>query len=145
MDLEYTPNSQRPSVAYVDAFAGDVKYAARGATGAWTVTTVADLTGNGPAYVSLAYGGFNNRGAIGYYDAQNADLKLAYFDGSAWKTRTLATVGAQGLHAQVYAPFSSDLFVFAYNRSTDRFSVFKTSWAGTTTAESVLDTAYGRN
>jgi hypothetical protein len=122
-----------------------LKYAARGATGTWTVTDVLTVAGAGPAYLSLSYGGYNNRGAIGFYDAQNADLRLAYFDGSGWKSKALATVGAQGLHTQLYTPFSSGLFVFAYNRSKDRFSVFTTSWTGNTTTETILDTAYGRN
>ena len=145
MDIEYTPQSQRPSVTYTSA-TGVLKYAVRGATGAWTVTDVLTIAGAGPAYLSMDYGGFGNRGAISFYDAQNADLRLAWFDGAAWKTKTLATVGAQGLYTRVYAPIDSNLFVFAYNRSKDRFSVYTTTTdTGTPTTESVLDTAYGRN
>ncbi len=142
--LAWTPNSKRPSVAYTN-LAGNIKYAVRIKPGNWTLTAVTTTTG-GAAYLDLAYAGNFLRGGISYYDAAAADLKLAYYDGATWKTRTLASRGAAGLYSHILGGDSSDVSAFSYNRSTDRFSVVRTAFdnPGAAATETALANSYGR-
>lgn len=141
--LVFTPNSQRASIAYTDT-TGKLNYAVRSKANKWSLTNITTTKG-GAAYLDMAYGGYNSRGAISYYDAKTADLKLAFYDGTKWKLRTLATAGTQGLYTHIYAPYDSRLFVFSYNRSKDRFDQFTTTWDTGTTTVTTIQGAYGKN
>jgi uncharacterized delta-60 repeat protein len=141
--LTFTPNSHRASIAYTDTL-GKLNYAVRTKANKWTLTNITTTKG-GAAYLDLAYGGYYSRGAISYYASKPADLKLAFYTGKGWALRTLATSGAQGLYTHVYAPYGGDLYVLAYNRSKDRFDVFKTSWDTNTTTATTIQSTYGKN
>jgi uncharacterized delta-60 repeat protein len=136
--LVYTPKSKVPSVAYADS-AGNLKYGVRSKPGRWTLTSVAQNTG--ASYIDMAYGGYFDRGAISYYDANAADLKLAHFDGTTWQNRTVATSGAQGQYTQVYAPQSSWLYILSYNRSKNRVDLHRTAWDHN--ADNTVTTVHG--
>jgi hypothetical protein len=141
--LEFTPKTGRPSVAYTSA-SGGVKYAVRNDPGSWSLTDVAS-TKSGAAYLDLKYGGFDQFGVISYFDAGTADLKVAQFDGSKWKARTIASAGAQGQYTALYTPDSEQYYVYSYSKSRDRYSIFTVDWNDSTTAENVLHTAFGKN
>jgi hypothetical protein len=141
----FTPNSRRPSVAYTNGV-GDLKYAVRTAANQWTITNIDNVPG-GIAYIDMGYGGPYFHGAISYFDAQNADLCLAWYDHvTGWHTREMATAGATGLYSHINTPdVPENMWAFAYNRSTDSFSSFRTTWSLiAATTETIEQRAYGK-
>ena len=104
----------RLGVAYDDSTRGFLKFAKLDDAGVWTLQT-ADSTTRGTAFISLQYDS-KDRPSVSYYDASPADLKYAAYDGSAWKTDTLLTRGAQGLYTSLALDGSGDPSIVFFNR-----------------------------
>ena len=95
-------SQDRPHVSYCYWSAMDLRYAYRDTLG-WTAETV-DTAGTTCEYSSLALDSAD-RPHIAYYEQKNppagGDLRYAYFDGSAWVTETVDSLGAVGAHASL--------------------------------------------
>ena len=109
-------NSGQWSVAYENTTTGQFKYASLGSS-RWGVQTVDARTRIGGGFISLAYDA-TNRPAMSYYDAHNADLKFARFNGSSWVTDTVASSLSQGLYTNLVMDGNSADILY-YNKSTD--------------------------
>jgi hypothetical protein len=103
------------SVAYEATGVGAFRYANQTKKG-WSVTTV-DTNGAGGGFISLAFDAMNLP-AFSYYDAKNADLKLARFNGSVWSKTTVAAKRKQGLYTNLFFDGANPV-IYYFNRSTD--------------------------
>jgi hypothetical protein len=74
-------------MAYYDEGAKNLKYATRSAAGVWSGVTTVDAGNMVGQFVSIAVDS-NNRPGIAYFDARNANLKYAHFNGSSWTITT---------------------------------------------------------
>jgi hypothetical protein len=97
--LAYNPLTGRWAVAYEDTGHGTFKYADQTKSG-WAPVTFDSATLRGGGYVSLAFT-LAKRPAVSYYDAYNADLKFATFNGSKWSTQVVAAKGSVGLYSNL--------------------------------------------
>jgi hypothetical protein len=68
----------------------------------WNIETVDRLPGDA-AFLSLAYAPDNNP-SLSYYDAANADLKFAPFDGHRWRPVTVASRRSQDSIPHFFTP-----------------------------------------
>jgi hypothetical protein len=106
-------------VAYEDTGHGTFKYADQGKSG-WAVATVDASTKIGGGYISLAFSAKTKLPAMSYYDAYNADLKFASFNGSKWSTQAVATKGTVGLYSTLRIDSTSGLAdILYYNKGGD--------------------------
>jgi hypothetical protein len=97
--LALNPASGRWAVAYETTGGRGFKFAQKTKT-AWS-TTLVDENGAGGGFVSLAFDD-NEQPAFSYYDAKNADLRLARFNGGAWGVQTIAAKNSQGLYSNLF-------------------------------------------
>jgi hypothetical protein len=111
-------NTGQWSVAYENSSTGQYKFARRNANGTWSAQVVDDDTRIGGGYVSLAYD-TANRPAFSYYDAFNADLKFARFNGSSWETETVASNLSQGLYTNLHMTGAGEADILYYSKSAD--------------------------
>ena len=74
-------------LAYYDEASKNLKYASRSAAGVWSSATTVDGGTFAGQFLTIAIDS-NNRPGIAYYDANNADLKYAHFNGSSWTVLT---------------------------------------------------------
>jgi Subtilase family len=106
-------------VSYLNSTAGAFKFASKSESAtAWAVRTVDGTTQRGGGYTSLAYDS-SNRPGFTYYDAFNADLKFAHFDGTAWVTDTVAANLSQGLYSNLSFDSAGDADILYYHKSLD--------------------------
>jgi hypothetical protein len=98
--LALNPATGRWAVAYTDYTKGGFKYASQNANGTWSVTLV-DAPGAGGGYVSLAFDK-NKQPGFSYYDARNADLRLARFVGGKWVKTVVASKNSQGAYSNLF-------------------------------------------
>ena len=110
-------NTGQWSVGYENTSTGQFKFAKKGASG-WGIQTVDANTQTGGGYVSLAYDG-SNHPAMSYYDAFNADLKFAQFNGNGWITDTVASTFSQGLYTNLLISGGSTDDIVYYNKTSD--------------------------
>jgi subtilisin family serine protease len=75
-------------MAWYDENTHNLKYAKRSAAGTWGGTTTVDAGQAAGQYVSVAVNSADQPG-IAYFDAFNADLKFAQFNGSSWVVSTV--------------------------------------------------------
>jgi hypothetical protein len=117
--LAYNPASGRWSVAYEDTGHGTFKYADQG-KGGWSVATVDATTKIGGGYISLAFSAKTKLASMTYYDAYNADLKFASFNGSRWSSQSIATKGTVGLYSTLRIDPGTGLAdILYYNKGGD--------------------------
>jgi hypothetical protein len=94
------PGTGRWAIAYEDTTHGTFRYAAQTKRG-WSKTTADGSTKSGGGYISLAFNAKSNLPEMSYYDAYNADLKFASFNGSTWSAQTVAGRGQVGLYSNL--------------------------------------------
>jgi len=104
--------------AWFERSAGYLKYAVQDAgAGNWGPTTVVDAGSDEVGqYVSMAVDSAGNPG-LAYYDAHNADLKYAHYNGAGWDIETVQTQNRTGLYPSL-AYNGADQPVIAYYKST---------------------------
>jgi hypothetical protein len=140
--LAYNPASGRWAVAYEDTGHGTFKYADQG-KGGWAVATVDGSTKIGGGYVSLAFSAKTKLPAMSYYDAYNADLKFASFNGSRWSTQAIATKGTVGLYSVLRIDAGTGLAdILYYNKGGD--TVMRATQSGGAFSLSQVTTDGGR-
>ena len=78
----------------------------------------------GGGYISLVFNPSNSyRPAMSYYDAYNADLKYAYFNGSSWVKQTVASKGTVGLYSNLLIdPNTGASDILYYSKNSDTVS-----------------------
>jgi len=104
----------RPSVAYFDGTAGDLRFAHfDGET--WNVQTI-DSTGSTGLYPSIAYDG-NDHPNISYFQKTKGDLRLASFDGSKWAIQTIDSKGEVGRSTDIAYDKKTKELAIAYEDS----------------------------
>jgi hypothetical protein len=128
--LALNPASGRWAIAYEATSAGAFRYAEQTKRG-WTVKTV-DTPGKGGGYVSLAFDASSNP-AFSYYDAKNADLKFARFNGSVWSTKVIAGKRSQGLYTNLFFDTGDGgkPVIYYFNKSTDSLMAARNSGGST--------------
>jgi hypothetical protein len=120
--LALNPTTGRWSLAYEDTTHGWFKYADQTKKG-WGATVVDNSTKIGGGYISLAFNAQNgNRAAFSYYDAFNADLKYASFNGSSWVKQTVASKGTVGLYSNLLIDPSGAADILYYSKNSDTVS-----------------------
>ena len=82
----------------------------------------------GGGYISLAFNPVTKLPAFSYYDAYNANLKYATFNGSAWSSTTIASKGTIGLYTDLLFDSTGKADILYYNKGTD--SVFSAAGSG---------------
>jgi hypothetical protein len=69
---------------------------------------------------------------MSYYDAYNADLKFAAFNGTKWVVQTVASKGTVGLYSNLrIRPDTGDADILYYNKGADgvfRAQVSSATW-----------------
>jgi subtilisin family serine protease len=115
-------------VSYLDTTTGGFKFASKSESAStWTVRDVDTSTQRGGGYTSLAYDA-NNLPSFTYYDAFNADLKFARFNGSSWVTDTVAANLSQGLYSNLsFDGGTGEADILYYHKSLD--AVFRATGA----------------
>lgn len=108
----------RWSMAYEDTGHGHFKYADQTKNG-WSITTVDDTTQIGGGYISLAFSPRTKRPEFSYYDAYNANLKLAVFNGSVWSNQLIAGKGTVGLYTNLFIDANGNEDILYYNKGAD--------------------------
>jgi len=103
--LKVNPATGRWAIAYADDTAGQFRYAEQTAQNTWARTTYDATTILAGGYLSLQFDA-NNLPCVSYYDAHQADLKFARFDGTTWILETVAQKRSQGLYTNLF--FDSD-------------------------------------
>jgi hypothetical protein len=128
------------SVAYEATGTGDFKFAKK-VGGSWVTQFIDTSTRTGGGHTSLAYTPANLP-AVSYYDAYNANLKFAYFNGSQWRNSTIASKFIQGLFTNLFFNSAGNPLIVYYNRTRD--SVFLASQSAGAWGLSELGTDGGR-
>ncbi|MEE2750032.1 MAG: putative metal-binding motif-containing protein [Myxococcota bacterium] len=111
-----------PCVASQNSFSGDLQYSCR-VDGTWTHEVV-DSTGNVGAYADL---GFNSKDEpyIAYYDASNADLKIATrtTEGATWEVLTVDWEGSVGKEPTLTVGSNDRVYVSYYDATYEALKV----------------------
>lgn len=130
----------RLHLTYFDAASRTLKYASRNG-GFWSDVQVIDTEPGAGEFVSMAFDQ-SARPVLAYFAAQNADLKLAWHDGSAWQKITIDRRGSVGQYPSVfvgaddkpsiayYAKSTGDLRVASVNRGTGAIAIETVDSAG---------------
>jgi len=112
--------------AWFDRIEGNLKYAWRDvSTGEWSAPIAVDASSSEVGrYVSMA---IDSNGYVGlaYYDAYNANLKYAHYNGSSWDVETVQSSGKTGLYPSL-AFDADDTASIAYYKSTGGYLMFAT-------------------
>jgi hypothetical protein len=127
-------------LAYYDEATKNLKYAKRASNGTWGTTVVVDgglFTGQ---FVSLAIDS-NDRPGIAYYDATNADLKYAHFNGSSWVVTTVDSTHTTGYYPSLQYDHSDTPIISYYNKtgSSLKFAVLASGNWNLSTIDSAND------
>ncbi|MEK7187833.1 MAG: hypothetical protein AAB691_03245 [Patescibacteria group bacterium] len=133
-------------ISYADLDNNALKFAKStngGAVGSWAVTNV-DLSGNQGQYTSIAAADVNNI-YISYYDAGNADLRIAYnSNGGNPANWTMTTVDGQGgknvgQYTSIASPQPNIAYVCYYDQQDDDLEFVWTTNYGASWTTSTLD------
>ncbi|HYO09137.1 MAG TPA: S8 family serine peptidase [Tepidisphaeraceae bacterium] len=108
-------NFARPSVAYFDGTAGDLRFAHFDGT-KWNVQTV-DARGSVGLYPSLAYD-HQDRPVISYFHKTRGDLRVARFDGTAWNIVTVDSKNIVGRSTDLTVNGKTGELAVAYDDSS---------------------------
>ena len=122
-------------ISYFDNTTRQVKYVNK-LTTLWSAPLVISASdssyryGNGLALNSAGYA------YVCYYDENNADLKLSYFDGTQFNVESVAAVGTTGQYCSISFNDSDDLFMTAYD-GTARNPIFFFKFQGIWSEQSI--------
>jgi len=130
--------SGRLYLAYYDEVAKNLKFAVRDAAGVWGSITTVDSGLMAGQFVSLALDSLGHAG-IAYYDANNADLKYAHFNGSSWDVQTVDAQFTTGYYPSLQYG-AGDAPVISYYSKTSGDLRFA-AWTGSAWALSTIDSA----
>jgi hypothetical protein len=118
-DLAYNKSKDIFAVAYERSTGGLFRYIAQtSSAGNWGAAVTVDDTTGGGGHISLAFDKYN-RPAFSYYDMSKADLKFARFNGSAWKTTTIASSGTVGMWSTLAFVADGHADVLYYKSTSD--------------------------
>ncbi len=98
--LQRNPNTGLWAVSYENTTTGEFRYAEQAAGNTWDAVTF-DPTLGGGGFTSLAFDPSGNP-TISYYDAFNADLKVAFRASGDWFPQTVASKRSQGLYTNIF-------------------------------------------
>jgi len=116
--LAPNPQTGRWSIAYENDSNPAFKYAEQGKSG-WAITTVDATTRIAGGYISLAFNPVTKLPAFGYYDAYNANLKFASYNGRVWSNQVVASKGTVGLYGALAFDSSGNGDILYYNKGAD--------------------------
>ncbi len=117
--LQPIPNTDRFAVAYENTTTGDFKYTEQIVGLSFNTPTIVDPTLGGGGFISLAFDQ-NNNPAFSYYDANNADLKLARRSAQGqWNNHTVASKRSQGLYTTLSFANDNTASISFFNKTTD--------------------------
>jgi hypothetical protein len=109
----------RPHIVYYDALNLRIRYAYHDGT-SWqieTVDTVGTWTFGQNRALSMDLDRFG-RPHLGYYEAENRDLKYAYYDGVAWKIESVDVEGDVGAYTSLMLDQAGRPHISYYNHTT---------------------------
>jgi hypothetical protein len=104
----------RPSIAYFDATAGDLKFAAYDGDD-WVISTI-DTAGIVGLYPSLQFD-TDGHAAVSYYHKTKGDLRVARYDGSTWTIQTVDSTNDVGRSTSMTKDHDGKLAI-AYENTT---------------------------
>ncbi|HEY7118859.1 MAG TPA: S8 family serine peptidase [Tepidisphaeraceae bacterium] len=105
-----------------------LKYATRNPSKAWSSVTTIDGAADAGNFVSMDLDSVGRPG-VAYYDASNADLKYAHFNGTSWDVETVDSTNTVGYYPSLKYD-SSDHPVIAYYYKTGHDLRFASKSAG---------------
>lgn len=106
------------------------------AGGGWSAGTTVDATQGAGQYVSIAADSTGAAG-IAYYDAFNADLKYAHFNGATWDVSTVDMAGRVGLYPSLAFDAADQPVISYYNKTSGNLKL--AAWNGIGWVYSTLD------
>ena len=137
-DLEFSPDTGHPCIAFHDEDEAALKYAEYDGS-EWTITTI-DAGGDKGAFASLEFNPATNNPGIAYFDAISNDVRFATFDGSIWDIEVAFNGGPEGLGltgAYCDLRFDPDndypaiAYTYSYEMSLSMTATNYTWWTGT--------------
>jgi hypothetical protein len=105
----------RPSIAYFDGTAGDLRFAHFDGQ-QWNVQTV-DARGSVGLYPSLAFDK-NDHAIVSYFRKTSGDLRVARFDGTTWHVETVDLINTVGRSSDIEVDRKTGEIAVAYEDST---------------------------
>jgi hypothetical protein len=135
-DMKYDAGGNLHFVWY-DAADKTLKYSVRDTGGTWAAVTTIDNAPDVGNFVSLALDS-TGKPAVAYYDATNADLKYARFNGSSWDTQTVESTKKVGYYPSLQFTKSDQPVIAYYYRTGGDLKVATNTGSGwqTTTVDS---------
>jgi len=94
LDSSESPTTTVPYVSFYEQNQGNLVYASQDAAGSWFTQTV-DSSGDVGLFTSIALDSLGHPN-ISYYDADEKDLKWAYWDGTMWQHQKVDSTGNVG-------------------------------------------------
>jgi len=127
-DIKYDKNDNLDMV-WFDSANGVLKYAQRNSAKVWGATQIID---NGVQVGDFASMELDSQGrpGVAYYDANQADLKYAHFNGSSWDVQTVESTKTTGYYPSLKFD-ANDNPVIAYYYKTSGDLKFATFGSGT--------------
>ncbi|MDB5324322.1 MAG: exported protein of unknown function [Phycisphaerales bacterium] len=117
-DIAYDKNNNLDMVWY-DSANGVLKYAQRDSAKVWGTTQIID---NGVQVGNFASMTLDSQGrpGVAYYDANQADLKYAHFNGSSWDVQTVESTKTTGYYPSLkYDNSDNPVIAYYYKTSGD--------------------------
>lgn len=124
--------------AWYDDVSQSLKYATRDSGGIWSTIAVVDSGAGSGQYVNLSLDSEGQAG-VAYYDASNADLKYARFNGTSWDVQTVDSKFTVGYYPSLkydladrpvityYAKTGGDLKIAFFNGANWNISLIDSS------------------
>jgi hypothetical protein len=106
--------------AWYNATDHRLRFATRNTTGTWSSVRVVDSGNDVGHFVSMALTS-TGKPAMAYYDAYNADLKYAEWNGSGWSVQTVDSGRSTGLYPSLaFDPWDDPIITDYYKTSGDQ-------------------------
>ncbi len=104
-------------VAYYDPRRERLMYTTRTTAGRWSSAAVVDAAGDVGSQLSIAVDS-TGKAAVAYYDATDADLKYASFDGADWSVSVIDADGNVGESPSIGFDIDGNAYVAYYRRTS---------------------------
>ncbi len=126
-------------LAFYDARAKTLKYATRSTGGQWSAVQTIEKPGRDVgAYLSLAIDA-TGKPSIAYFDATNADLRYAHFDGEKWTSQKADSSKSVGQFPSLAFNQDGKAFISYYRKTSGDLRVL--TFDGTTWTRTAVDGA----